>query len=136
MGIDYDSKVILGIRVENEDKLHEFLIKNKIGTCLNDYDDPKFKLKDQCFCIHYCWDLTQLPKGIYIIQTGDSYSQYHKYFVSMINDRRNLNLTELSEVMNNVELHKSLVDFVNNNNLINSTATVHHINLMSDYTIS
>ena len=135
MGIYYDSKVILGIRIENEEKLLEFLINNKIGTCLTEYDDPKFTINDQCFCTNDCWDLSKLPKGIYILRTGDEYAQNYNYYVSMVGNSY-LNLEELSEIMTNTELHKSLLSFVNNNNLLNSTATVHDIKLMSSYRIS
>ena len=134
MGIDYDSKVILGIRVDY-DKLLEFLITNKIGTCLMEYDDPKFALNDQCFCTNDCWDLSKLPKGIYILRMGNEYEQNYTYYVSIIG-RDYLNLEELSEIMNNGGLHKSLVDFVNKHNLLESTATVHDIKLTSDYRIS
>lgn len=74
MGIDYDSRLIVGWKVDRE-KTCSFLEKHNVGTC---YDE------EQCFCgPHYCWknwDSCPVPENFTFVECSP-------YFDCPLDDR-------------------------------------------------
>jgi hypothetical protein len=134
MGVDYDSKLIIGIQI-NYQSIVNFLIQNKIGTCLKEnYDDPKFKLSDQCFCGDDCWKLKDklIPENLYIIRTSPYYDCKDNecmYFISLVD--REIPLNKCLEIINNKTLQKTLIDFININKFTNYKVDENSIMILS-----
>ncbi len=114
MGIDYSSKLILGVQI-NYEAICKFLKDAGVESCSEN---------GQCFCQEDCWNFNPFPEGLYLINTRpyyDCHREYCNYYMSIIEGDSAYGLEDLLKILNDKELSDKLLSFVEDNKLGSDT---------------